>query len=88
MGAGVKTRYCPTCRSNDHHRRDCPEMSFPSGRRRDDPGSMPSLRACKPDRVLPLHQEGPIAEEMAGIFRGVSEGAIAAYVTENRRAHG
>ncbi len=69
------------------HKRDCPEMSFTSGRRRDDPGPSAPLRPCDPDRKFPLHQESPIGEEMARIFSGLAEKRLQAYIAEQRALH-
>lgn len=50
--------FCTDCHRTDHHRPDCPQMSFPSGERRDVPGA-------------PGPHDGiPLGDEMAGIFAG------------------
>lgn len=69
-----------------HHQRNCPEMSFASGRRRDDPGPSAPLPPLNPDLKLPLHQESPLSEAMAKIFSGQTEANIKAHL-EARRGH-
>lgn len=77
-------RFCPRCNQQDHHRPDCPEMSFPSGRRRDDPGPSAPLKPVEPSRRLPLHFESPLSEELARIFAGSTERMIERHVKAMR----
>jgi hypothetical protein len=72
-----------------HHQRDCPEMSFPSGRRRDDPGPMPPIPPLRRDeRGDPIFANpgglSPVTLEFAQIFGGLAEAKIARYVAEHR----
>lgn len=53
--------FCTHCRQSEHHRPECPEMSFPSGQRRDVPG------AGGP------HDGVPLGDEMGAIFGGLME---------------
>jgi hypothetical protein len=84
-GRVSRERYCTICRQAEHHRPDCPEMSFPSGRRRDDPGPSTPLRPCNPGRQFPLRQESPLSEEMAHIFAGAAERNLRAHMAEMER---
>lgn len=72
-------RFCEKC-GGERHARNCPEMSFPSGQRRDDPTGVGLPPKLDPSRKFPPHAESPLSEEMAKIFAGSTEKMIERHI--------
>jgi hypothetical protein len=90
----VRDKICRDCGLHAHPP-DCPQMSFPSGRRRDDPAPgavlLPALKPLNPpppgERAEIAHPGGwsPISEQMSKIFAGLAEAKIERHIAEQRR---
>lgn len=74
----ARQKTCPRC-FGERHEPNCPEMSFPSGLRRDDPGSEPGWPPpYNPARAaeIPASSESPLTLELSRIFAGVERRLI------------
>jgi len=54
MEERTERRRCPDCLEDQHHQPACPQMSFPSGLRRDDPGPPPAHSMTMQDELAKI----------------------------------